>query len=149
MLKNQINTCYKIREIHLTESEKYMLQNLRNTCYRLRYALQLQMKLRIADGLFVQQQHKSRLCIPRMTRRLACGKEFVRRSFVIIFGHAHLQEQRAKMCYDSRKPKIWWELRERVRPIGSTKLLGATSPLHWKIQKKWRNMLHIHVQCFL
>ena len=62
MLKNQINTCYKIREIHLTESEKYMLQNLRNTCYRLRYALQLQMKLRIADGLFVQQQHKSRLC---------------------------------------------------------------------------------------
>ena len=45
MLKNQINTCYKIREIHLTESEKYMLQNLRNTCYRLRYALQLQMKL--------------------------------------------------------------------------------------------------------
>ena len=42
----------------------------------------------------------------------ACGKEFVRRSFVIIFGHAHLQEQSAWMCYDSRKPKIWWELRD-------------------------------------
>ena len=33
----------------------------------------------------------------------------------------------AGMCYDSRKPRIWWELRERVRPIGTTsKLLGPT-----------------------
>ena len=27
----------------------------------------------VADGLFVQQQHKSRLCIARMTRQSAAG----------------------------------------------------------------------------
>ena len=105
----------------------------------------------VENGLVVQMQHKSWLCISRMTKPCnttqyrnimpyntiqyhtipyiipcnsisyqgihfdtncscitkvvhpkndlthpwpACGKEFVRRSFVIIFGHAHLQEQR-------------------------------------------------------
>ena len=89
----------------------------------------------LANGLFVLQQRVDLCCStdcvtnprcasqewPDTAAALACGKEFVRRSFVIIFRHAcfhyfqtqkNLREQRAWMCCDSRKTRIWWELRE-------------------------------------
>ena len=78
------------------------------------------------SGFVLQHRvrHKSTLCVPRMTRHSRSSgvwkgirqtefcHYFPTRVFSFFQTERNLREQRAWMCYDSRKTRIWWELRE-------------------------------------